>query len=68
MPLPDLNEQKPDDYYYGCDYTLVDIPPSDSVDQDSDELVPNTDPLYQNQMQDPQVQKISDDFYDNLSE
>ena len=69
VPLPDLNEEKSDADYYRCDYSLL---PDDSVQTDNEsnqsELIPNDKPLYPNQMQDPKVQQISDDFYNNLSD
>ena len=68
VPLPDLNDCCPDDYIYGGDASLwstaevedeEDSPPSSP-------MVPNEDPFYPNQMQDPVVQQLMADDMDSL--
>ena len=60
VSLPDVNEEKNDDYYFGADPTLWNNSNSD------DDLKPNTSPLYQNQMGDPNVQAAYDDWINNF--
>ena len=65
VPLPDLNEGKPDEYFYGGDPSLWDV--SDEPDDDED-LVPYDEPLYQNQEEDPEVQRIKFEFDQHIDE
>ena len=65
VPLPDLNEGRDDDYIYGGDPTLWNSvsPYSETDTADSnDNLLPNTDPFYANQLEDPNVQDIQCEF------
>ena len=60
-----------DDFFYGGDPTLwqEDIELDGNFASDSDDMRPNDEPLYQNQEQDPEVQRIQyeyDQYLDNL--
>ena len=66
-PLPDLNDNQGDEYFYGGDPTLWhgDCYSNDSDTQSAnsnDNLLPNTDPFYANQEEDPTVQQIQFEF------
>ena len=57
-PLPDLNVEKQDEYYYGVDYSLL----------SDDQLERDETPFYADQLNDPEVyaqyQAYLDDIYD----
>ena len=56
VPLPDLNEEKSDDYYYGADSTLIHNDDGKLVETSTDaSLVKDETPFYANQMEDPEV-------------
>ena len=72
VPLPDLDNQQSDDYIFGADPTLWQ---DDNLDNENysvdsnDDLIPNRDPLYPNQEDDPEVQRIQfeyDQYIDGL--
>ena len=48
VPLPDLNYETPDEYFYGVDYSLINC----------DELERDDTPFYPNQLQDPDVDAL----------
>ena len=65
VALPDINDNQPDDYFYGGDPTLwqANNSPLDSDATLSDDgLIPNTDPLYPNQEEDSKVQRIQFEY------
>ena len=63
VPLPDINDNQPDDYFYGGDPTLWDGHSVETESSHSDEeLIPDTAPFYANQMEDPEVQQMEYEF------
>ena len=57
MPLPDLNEGVPDEYFYGVDSTLF----IGNDESGSEDLVRDDRPFYQNQLEDPVCRALFDD-------
>lgn len=67
MPLPDLNEEKPDDHFFGADPTLWSTAELSSEETlSSEELIPYEAPLYQNQMDDPEVRAEFDRWWSEI--
>ena len=65
VPLPDINDNYGDDHIYGGDPTLWNCDDTQSETESSnsnDALLPNTDPFYANQEDDPEVQRIQYEF------
>ena len=67
VPLPDLDDLLSDDYFYGGDPSLwggecTEIDSDTESAKSNDDLLPNCDPFYANQEDDPQVQQIQYEF------
>ena len=54
VSLPDLNEERPDEHFFGVDSTLL----HHDHDISTEDLVPDKTPFYQNQLDDPEVRAI----------
>ena len=55
VSLPDLNNQNPDEFFYGGDANLW-----------AHDLTPDNTPLYPNQLHDPEIQRMFDDYFHAL--
>ena len=64
MPLPDLNEEKSDDYYFGADRRLIENEDQEINSMSSeDPLVKDESPFYANQLEDPEIYQM---YFDSI--
>ena len=64
MPLPDMNDDENDSPIFGADPNLWADSPED--DQDNPDLLQDQQPLYQNQISDPEVKAAYSIWFNEL--